>query len=66
LPKCGVVEIGGGEWIRVMNASKECPVPGIDSSQLDRAGLMRLFSFLIPHGFSLHTLAGSKSKLAVL
>lgn len=41
-------------------------VSGIDSSQLDWGGLMRLFLFLIPHGFFLHTPAGSKSKLAVL
>jgi hypothetical protein len=34
--------------------------------KLDRGGLMRLFLFLIPHGFSLHTPAGSKSKLTVL
>lgn len=34
--------------------------------KLDWGGLMRLFLFLIPHGFFLHTPAGSKSKLTIL
>ena len=55
----------GKYWVKWEGkVAAACPVSGIDSSQL--IGGMRLFLFLIPHGFFLHTPAGSKSKLAVL